>query len=213
MRITSLFVVVAAAACVTHPARADQAPYDLAVAVHAEGASQVAGGRGQLAGRFSLWGPISAEVIGRSGTAYGHLARAPDQIYLALLGGLAWTPAGAGFRPKLSLRAAHVHHATQASWGETPGANLAGDSSGGVVHRTGFEAGAALLTPRWWRLGDWRGGLEVELTGGALPSSEAFGWTVGLGLGVRFGPATGGGPGTASRGAGTATARGSATGG
>lgn len=124
------------------------------------------------------------DTVGRSTLSTARDPGIPDQFYLALGAGVAWFERE--YVNQWSWRAAarltHVHHAPRESWEDTPGLNLAGDSGGGVQHRSGAELAVGVTAPSLTRL--WGESLrwEVELQAGALPSSTHFEWTGGLAL-------------------------------
>ena len=109
-----------------------------------------------------------------------------DELYLALGAGVGFEGGAAldAWSPRAALRFTHVHHAPLESWGDTPFSNVAGDSSGGVRHRSGAEAAVGLVAPSitdlWGQALRW----ELELSGGVLPSSSHFAWTTALVVGL-----------------------------
>jgi hypothetical protein len=128
----------------------------------------------------------SLDTAGRSVHSVAQDAGDPDQFYLALIIGLGWLEdvPPTEWTLRTSARFTHVHHATVDSWKDTPFANLAGDSDGGVEHRSGAELAVGAVAPMLTDL--WGEGLrwEIELQGGVLPSSSHFEWTAGLTVGL-----------------------------
>lgn len=143
------------------------------------------GPAGQLAVRYHVLDDFAVEALGRSGYAF---ADADDVLFVGLLAGFAYAPAAdaADWAPRVGARLAHIHHATVESWGDQPFANLAGDSSSTVQHRSGLEIAVGASAPRWLPVGAWATGLDLELTGGWLPSSDVMEWNVSLGVGLSF---------------------------
>ncbi len=180
---------LALALTLTTPAlAAPRGDWALGAALGAEGSAAVAGARTQASGRWRFADAWSVDLAGRSASLGAQDPAVDDQIYLALLAGVAWTPltdADDG-APRVALRFAHVHHAPTESWEATPFANLAGDSSGGVVHRSGAELAVGYTTGAGWRLGDWAMNLDFEATFAALPGSDALGVSGALNVGVVF---------------------------
>ena len=136
--------------------------------------------------RYRFARHFAFDALGRSTLSWASEAGDPDQLYLALGAGVAWiqnlTPSEWDFRT--SLRLTHVHHAPTDSWLDTPGSNVAGDSTGGVQHRSGAEWAVGVLAPRLSRL--WGHSLrwEIEAQLSTLPSSDHFVWASGLTVGL-----------------------------
>ncbi|MCB9546993.1 MAG: hypothetical protein H6706_14225 [Myxococcales bacterium] len=147
-----------------------------------------AGGAGvgtQTSFRFRFTPAWSFDMVGRSLYSTGFEGE-DDELYLALGAGVGFEGGAAldAWSPRAALRFTHVHHAPLESWGDTPFSNVAGDSSGGVRHRSGAEAAVGLVAPSitdlWGQALRW----ELELSGGVLPSSSHFAWTTALVVGL-----------------------------
>ena len=167
-------------------APADSASFTLGAQLRGDLAAGGGGGGGQLVFGWRLGERLALDAVGRAGylRAPAHL---DDLLALSLALGPAWERALApGWRGRATLRLTHVHHASVASWGATPGGNLAGDSSGGVRHRSGLEAALGLVGGD---LGGPRHRFEwsVELSAGWLPSSAELRYTGALAAGLRWG--------------------------
>lgn len=147
------------------------------------------GGRGigtHLALRYRLLDWLDLDLAGRGLLATAWDDTDDDELYVALVAGLAYAPLADvdRYAPRAALRFIHVHHATTQSWRDTPIANIAGDSDGGVRHRSGLEVALGLQGPRLFDLWDSAGRLDFELSGSMLPSSDFFRYTVALAIGL-----------------------------
>lgn len=134
--------------------------------------------------RYRFSDRFALDTVGRSTLSWAREPGEADQLYLALGAGIAWYEREMVHRWswRAAARLTHVHHASLESWAGTPGLNIAGDSGGGVAHRSGGELAVGVTAPSLTRL--WGESLrwEVELQAGALPSSDHFAWTGGLAL-------------------------------
>lgn len=147
------------------------------------------GGRGigtHLTLRYRLLDWLDLDLAGRGLLATAWDDTDDDELYVALVAGLAYAPIADvdRYAPRAGLRFIHVHHATTQSWSDTPIANIAGDSDGGVRHRSGLEVALGLQGPRLFDLWDSAGRLDFELSGSMLPSSDYFQYTVALAIGL-----------------------------
>lgn len=171
-------------------AAADEDPTPLRL--YAESGFQMQSGGasplGQITGRYRFAEHWYVDVIGKSGAVLTDLS-ADDQLYLGLgVGpGLSTGEDLDGWELRVSPRFTHIHHATFGSWGDTPFANLAGDSNGGVSHRSGAELAVGVNGPQLGQLGDLRFLWSADAIANYLPSSEPmrFGLGAVLGLSVR----------------------------
>jgi len=176
-----LFALLPLGAHAAEPARL-RGPWTLAYGLRPELSAQGGGLGTQAAYRYRFAYGLAFDAVGRGGISRARVDAGADQFYLALGAGLGWESAAGltDWSPRAALRFTHVHHATLESWKGTPGANLAGDSDGGVLHRSGAELALGLVAPEltdlWGQSLRW----ELELTGGILPSSEHFAWTTAL---------------------------------
>lgn len=116
-----------------------------------------------------------------------------DQLTLSLAAGAVvhTRPARDRWEFAGGLLLAHVHHATLASWKRTPGANLAGDSTGSVRHRSGLEVFVAATARPIAQLGDYALLLGGDACFTWLPTSPALQTSAGIRitLGLRWQPA------------------------
>ena len=141
---------------------------------------------GQIAARYDITDHVFVDAAGRTGAA---LRTFPDQdqLYVALLSGVGlstghWLDA---WKLHVSARFAHIHHASVESWGETPGANIGGTSSGGVEHRSGAEFGLGTQGPALYVAdGGFTVGWNAELLAQWLPASPELSWGLGGMLGL-----------------------------
>ncbi|MCA9539807.1 MAG: hypothetical protein KC620_13010, partial [Myxococcales bacterium] len=140
-----------------------QGPWSLGLALRPERVAEATGMGGQVHFRYRPLAALTIDGLTRSLVAFGD-GDTDDHLAISLGAGAAWTPVADldAWAPRLGARFTHVHHATLASWEDTPFANLAGDSSGGVRHRSGVEAAVGLMAPRWFDLGDMAGRLDLE---------------------------------------------------
>lgn len=168
------------------PSVTERGSWSAGLGIRPEHASGGTGFGFQSAFRYRFTPTIALDTVGRSVWSPARDAGDDDQFYLALAAGLAWVEADAPSRwaTRVSGRLTHVHHATVDSWRDTPGSNLAGDSDGGVEHRSGFELAVGAIAPGFTGLWGQNLRWEIELQAGYLPSSEPFKWTAGLTLGL-----------------------------
>ncbi|MEZ4471201.1 MAG: hypothetical protein R3F60_10450 [bacterium] len=183
MRVAILLLAVAGAqAALAAPTRG---PWTVGLALRPELAAEGAGLGTQASFRYRFTPTFSLDSVGRSTLSWGR-AGGEDELYAALGVGVGFELGDdlEAWSPRAALRLTHIHHATLESWGDTPYANAAGDSSGGVRHRSGFEGAVGLvaptLTPLWGQALRW----ELELSAGLLPSSEHFAWMTALVIGL-----------------------------
>lgn len=150
--------------------------------------SAAAGAVGDLTLRYPLSDTWGLALGGRSGWLHSGLGCAggpcTDQLQLALLVGPAWHLPWRNSHLYLSAQIAHVHHAAVRAWKQRPAANLAGDSSGDVQHRSGGELSAAMTWPPFWSGDKWALAIETAVLGGVLPSSPQLAWSAGLKVGI-----------------------------
>ena len=152
--------------------------------------------RGEARWRYRLHPLVDLAVAGRAGmlrsTASTGSSNDLDQLVLSLgIGPVLHTqPARDAWEFAAGLLVAHVHHARLSSWQRTPLANLAGDSSGSVRHRSGLEAFAAATAPPIAQLGSYVLLAGAEVGASWLPSSADLrtAWGARLTLGVRWQP-------------------------
>jgi hypothetical protein len=153
---------------------------EVGVQAHAGGAGPL----GQLTARFRFADHWYIDAVGKSGAVFDGLS-SDDQLFLGLAVGPGWSSGEdrLGWELRVSPRLTHIHHASFASWSDTPGSNLAGDSNGGVSHRSGAELAVGVSGPELFRLGDSGVLWSVDVLGNYLPSSEPMEF----GAGVVFG--------------------------
>ncbi len=179
---TCLLLICSSWACATsEPAKTSlRAFVEAGAQVHSQGAGPTT----QLSLRYRPTAHLYVDVVGRSGAIIEARDRS-DQFYVAMLvgPGLSSGEDFDGWEWRLSPRLSHVHHASWASWGHTPGHNIGGDSAGGVVHRSGFELSAGLSGPQFGEVLGQRILWNVELIGNALPSSATMAWGAGMLMG------------------------------
>lgn len=148
-----------------------------------------AGGTGvgfQTMYRYRFTPNVALDTLGRSNLSWANAAGDADQFYLALGAGVAWQQAESVYQWawRTSARFTHVHHASTDSWLDTPGANVAGDSSGGVAHRSGAEWAVGVIAPKMTDLWGQHLRWEIEAQVNTLPSSDHFVWAAGLTIGL-----------------------------
>ncbi|MFN3201074.1 MAG: hypothetical protein ACE366_21920 [Bradymonadia bacterium] len=182
-------VVFAALLLLPVTAVAERSPWSFSAGPRLEAAAEHGLGGSQAGARWRFSESFALDLVGRQGYLSSYEEGLGDHAYVALLAGITWqgADAGDGWTPNVSARLAHIHHATAESWAETPGANIAGDSNGGVEHRSGAELAVGLLGPRLYSGEGWHLRWSVELSGTTLPSSEVMGWSMGLTGGVALG--------------------------
>lgn len=141
---------------------------------------------GHLVARFRLTEQWFVDVVGTSGAVLDNFDGG-DQFFLGLAAGPGFSTGEkpAGWELRISPRLTHIHHASFRSWGDTPAANLAGDSNGGLQHRTGAQLAVGLAGPdinlMIWDLAVlW----DVEILADVLPNSPEMG--LGAGFGFNF---------------------------
>ncbi len=172
----------------TAAADAPDAPFRLYVESGFQMQSGGASPLGQVTGRYRFAEHWYVDVIGKSGAVLSDLS-ADDQLFLGLGAGPGFSTGEDldGWELRVSPRLTHIHHATFGSWGDTPFANLAGDSNGGVSHRSGAELAVGVNGPQFGQWGDLSFLWSADAIANYLPSSEAMRFGVGavLGLSVR----------------------------
>lgn len=147
--------------------------------------SSGSGPTGQLTLRYSPFEHLVVDVTGRSGAVLNHFDGRDTYFGTLLLGaGLSSGMSRQGWQVRLVPRLMHVHHATGASWLDTPGANVAGDSSGGVLHRSGAELGLGVTSPPFGSLGQYSLIWDAEINAGVLPASLEMRRSLGVLFGV-----------------------------
>lgn len=188
MRALWIYLTVMCSTLILAPSFASGAPsnWRLSGGVRAEAAAEGGLGGGQLGARWRFAESWGLDLVGRTGYLSAYNAEdGDDHAYLGLLAGVSWLMAeGDHWSPALGLRFAHIHHAPLGSWRHTPGANLAGDSNGGVRHRSGAELALSVAGPTLYQSPGWRVRWHLEATGGALPASEMMAWMAGLTIGL-----------------------------
>jgi hypothetical protein len=147
--------------------------------------SGVASPLGQLTGRYRFADHWYVDVMGKSGAVLADLS-GDDQLFLGLGVGPGFSTGEDldGWEFRVSPRFTHIHHASFKSWGNTPGSNLAGDSNGGVSHRSGAELAVGVNGPQFGQLGDLRFLWNVDALANYLPSSVAMRFGVGAVVGL-----------------------------
>jgi len=148
-----------------------------------------AGVHGDLSARWQLSPYWSLVTTGRAGGVVGHSAQ-PELLLGLLIGPGFGLPVGRSLM-RMSLQVAHIHHTGADAWRARPTANLAGDSSGSVLHRSGLEASVGWTWPSLHEFSAWSLVLETDVAGGVLPASEALAWSAGLRLGLGLVPRSG----------------------
>ena len=156
--------------------------------VSSSGAQAVAGGTsmtGDLAVRYRLQENWSLLVTGRMGGIARQDSKS-NELLLGLLIGPCWTaPVGRSLL-RVAVQATHIHHTSLHAWRAQTAANLAGDSSGTVLHRAGGEVAVGFTWPQLKAWDKWALVLESDFAAGVLPSSEALAWSAGVRMGVGF---------------------------
>jgi hypothetical protein len=191
-RSSPIFIVVLAVLSMGTATQAtaseDPEPFRLYADVGVQGFSGGIGSVSQLTGRYRFARHWYMDIVGRSGTVFAGSASA-DQFYFAMGVGPGFSTGEEldGWEFRASPRVTHVHHASFDSWGETPWSNLAGDSNGGVRHRSGAELAVGVSGPQFGRIGDLRFLWSADVMAGVLPSSEEMKFGAGalLGLSLR----------------------------
>ncbi len=185
LRLASSTALLTAALALT-PAPASANEMTISLGLGGQLSAGGAGGTGSSGFRYRFTDRFGVQVAGQVGhlTATGASGE-DDQLFLGLAVGpmLSTGTAPHGWEGLAFLHLTHVHTASVASWERTPGANLAGDSSGGVHHRSGLELGLGVIGPALADHGEgthvvW----EADLIGAVLPSSEPLAWTMALRL-------------------------------
>lgn len=135
--------------------------------------------------RYRFTPNIALDTLGRSTLSWAHDDGDPNELYLAIGAGVAWLEAADVYQWtwRTSARFTHVHHAATDSWLDTPGSNVAGDSSGGVRHRSGAEWAVGVLAPKFGDVWGQHLRWEIEAQLSTLPSSDHFVWATGLTFG------------------------------
>jgi hypothetical protein len=183
-RFLSLFsVLIVATTLQLHPLSAQATESKLRL-WGAAGAHIHSGGSGpttQLTLRYQLLEYLVMDATGRSGTVLIN-RDGQDPYFAALLIGAGVSTGRLlhNWELRLTPRFMHVHHAPGQSWLDTPGANLSGDSSGSVVHRSGAELAMGVTFPATGAIGPYRLLWSAELNAGLLPSSEEMARSIGF---------------------------------
>jgi hypothetical protein len=140
---------------------------------------------GQLTGRYRFAEQWHVAIIGKSGAVLSELSGG-DQLFVGLGVGPGFSTGEDldGWELRVSPRFTHIHHATFRSWGDTPISNVAGDSDGGVSHRSGAELALGVNGPQFGRLGDLRFLWSVDALASYLPSSAPMRFGVGAVFGL-----------------------------
>jgi hypothetical protein len=105
-------------------------------------------------------------------------------LLLGLLIGPSFSTAWGDRTTHVALQFQHIHHTTAQEWLGHPLANLAGDSSGSVLHHTGLEVSSGVTWPTGVRMGGWGLVLDTSVAASVLPGSDQMAWTVGAHLGI-----------------------------
>lgn len=181
--------VVGTVVCLWWVLPADAAPLAVVVSTGAVAAPGGAGGAiGDLALRYPLSEHWGLALTGRSGWLHGTAGcgsgSCSDQLQLAILIGATGQRSWGQRQLHISAQVAHVHHTAVAAWQMRPLANLAGDSSGSVQHRSGGELSVGLTSAPLLRGDRWGLAVETAVSGSVLPSSAQFSWAAGIKLGV-----------------------------
>jgi hypothetical protein len=151
--ISRLFFVAAISSCIIFSGATAQAEQEesklriypgFGVQRHSEGWTP----RGHLVGRYRFHQRWFVDIVGSTGAVLNNLDGG-DQFFVSLAAGPGFSTGEnpAGWELRISPRFTHVHHATFSSWADTPGSNIAGDSNGGVHHRTGAQLALGVAGP------------------------------------------------------------------
>ena len=140
---------------------------------------------GQLTARYRFTPRLYLDIVGKSGQLFARSSY-DNQLYLALGAGAGISTGEApnGWEFRFSPRVTHVHHASTDSWRETPLSNLAGDSDGGVQHRSGVELAAGVTGPQFGSFRSRRFLWSADLLVDFLPSSDEMEFGVGAVVGI-----------------------------
>lgn len=130
--------------------------------------------------RIGTWAGL--QLNGRAGYMSHELLRSEGILALALGPMGQWLVGN--WQVHSAVQATHVHYTSMESWMATPMANMAGDSSGSVMHRTGVEVSAGVTWPVLHRWERWQWIVETDLFGNWLPTSPTLNWGAGVRLGV-----------------------------
>ncbi len=167
-------------------ARADQPQTTLRVHVEtgAQGSPGGVATLNQLTFRFRFADHFYADAVGKSGHVLGS-SNYENQFYVALAIGPGMSTGESldSWEFRLSPRFTHVHHATTASWRDTPFANALGDSDGGVEHRSGLELALGATAPRLGSIRSYRMIWSADIIGNYLPSSDVMKFGIGAVVG------------------------------
>lgn len=181
----SRIILLLLLSCVALPAFAHPAAVVASSGVQA--VSSGAGASGDLALRwcFGTWWGVA--LTGRAGgvmsTHAGDPSHANHLLLGLLIGPVAVFPVGAN-TGHVALQIQHIHHASSGDWADHPLANLAGDSSGSVRHRSGVELSGGVSWPTSVTAGTWHLVLETDIAASLLPSSDRMAWAAGVRFGV-----------------------------
>lgn len=130
------------------------------------------------------WGLL---LTGRSGGVLpetGEDPTHPGHLLLGLLVGPSFVTTWGERTPHLALQVQHIHHTTAQEWRAHPLANLAGDSSGSVLHHSGLELSGGVAWPTGLHIAGWHLVLDSTVAASVLPGSDQMAWTAGARLGI-----------------------------
>ncbi len=167
------------------PARAQTHDLTLTTSLMPQLTPLTAGVIGDFGVRWRLGSVFGLAANGRAGYLAQSGAYPHEGMLAILVGPMAEWELGA-WQLHTALQLTHVHNTALADWAMNPLANMAGDSSGSVAHRTGGEISVGVTWPELWRFTTWRLVLETDATAAILPTSELLAWTAGLRIGLGF---------------------------